>query len=456
VQEPVQAQGAAVLSNALAIRQVGRDWLSMALMDSRNHLLNRLAENESPAALRRAARVGWFQEHWISCHLQRQRGEASDATAPRLASVEPEIQAWLAEGAAPPVQRLRLYLQETLDTTLELLSGAEDSDQGLYFYRLALLHEDRQLEALVLAQCGLHAQDAPAEPLAEPGTGPGTGPGVRPAAERAHETSAVAAQRAAPLPLPRPQRPPLYLPAQRWQLGSLPAGLVPWAERWAHEVAVPEFEIDAQPVNWQQFVEFAEDGGYDRPELWAPAGWAWLQAQAQQGQARRAPRDVEQLRGGVVVQRRVGGRPVLQRVAAGQPVTQVSRHEAQAWCAWAGRRLPTEPEWELAACTAASRGMAWGDVLEWVAGSARLWPGAGPLPPGMWEAGLGGALHGLQVPGDAAATGTSAGAPAAGLQTGVLRGATFAARARWRHPKARCFAHACDDRGPVGFRSCAM
>mgnify|MGYP000343650106 CR=1 FL=1 len=89
-------------------------------------------------------------------------------------------------------------------------------------------------------------------------------------------------------------REPLWLPAQRVQVGSLPGGLVPDNERWAHEVAVPEFEIDAQPVSWAQFVEFVDDGGYDRQELWHPEGWAWLQREAQ-AEGRRGPRHVEQI-----------------------------------------------------------------------------------------------------------------------------------------------------------------
>ena len=47
-------------------------------------------------------------------------------------------------------------------------------------------------------------------------------------------------------------------------------------EKWAHEVAVPEFEIDAQPVQWSQYIEFVDEGGYDREELWLADGWRWL------------------------------------------------------------------------------------------------------------------------------------------------------------------------------------
>jgi formylglycine-generating enzyme required for sulfatase activity len=224
-------------------------------------------------------------------------------------------------------------------------------------------------------------------------------------------------------PPSRAVREPLWLPAQRWRLGSNPGGLVPHNERWAHEVAVPESEIDAQPVNWGQFVEFAEDRGYERRELWSDAGWSWLQAGG-----RRAPAHVEQLLGGVLVQRRAG----LQRAPALQPVMHANRFEAEAWCRWAGRRLPTEAEWELAASTTVSRGFVWGDVFEWVAGSARAWPGAGEPSPGSLDV-----------------------IPPAGTQ-GVLRGGSYATRLRQRHPKARRFAPPERDTMFCGFRSCAL
>jgi formylglycine-generating enzyme required for sulfatase activity len=195
-------------------------------------------------------------------------------------------------------------------------------------------------------------------------------------------------------------------------------------ERWAHEVDVPEGEIDAQAVDWSQFVEFAEDGGYDDPRWWSPEGWDWLQREG-----RRAPRGVEQLRGGVLLQR--AGR--VTRAAAGLGALHVTWHEADAWCRWAGRRLPTEPEWELAACTASSRGFVWGDALEWVAGRARPWPGGespvagfGPWPP----------------PGDTVLR--------------VLRGASSWTVPRARHPRARRFVAPERDDLFAGFRSCAL
>ena len=100
----------------------------------------------------------------MSRNVQRQRGEAADATRPRLASIEPRADDWFDPGCHDRVQRWRLqlpdaaalrqYLAETLDTTLDLLAGADDSDAGLYVYRLALLHEDRLGEALAVARAG--------------------------------------------------------------------------------------------------------------------------------------------------------------------------------------------------------------------------------------------------------------------------------------------------------------
>ena len=398
------------LDDPQAIQHAGRDLLSLALIDARNGLLLRLAADESPPALRLALRAGWYADRWICRHVQRQRGEACDPSAPRLAGIEPRADAWAANvGELPTPEALRGYLAETLEITLDLLAAmpaAAESDAALYFYRQALLHEDRLGEAL---------------------------------AERLH----------AGAPPARAERPPLWLPAQCWTLGSVDVrrgdgadgaggaggaggapgnGLVPHNQRWAHAVAVPEFEIDAQVVNWARYVEFAEDGGYDRSELWSDAGWAWVQAQG-----RRAPGQVEQFHGAVLVQRGHGASAMLARAAASQPAMHVSRFEAQAWCRWAGRRLPTEPEWEGAATAGARRGFLWGDVFEWVVGSARAWPGAGAVPPGCLDA-----------------------PPAEGAAVGVLRGASFATRQRRAYPQARRYAPPAQDTMFCGFRSCAL
>jgi gamma-glutamyl hercynylcysteine S-oxide synthase len=396
---------AAALDDALQIRHAGADLLSLALIDARNQVLRWLAVFDgvampadgalSPRWL--AGHAGWYQEYWISRHVQRQRGALCDPEATRLASIDGEADGLFGAGSARAADALaefdlHAYLAHTLETTLDLLATAGPSDDALFFYRMALLHEDRLAEAL--------AELAAAWQL--------PGGGDRPAPW---------------LPMPtRPARDALWLPAQHLHLGATPGGLVPDNQSGALDVAVPEFEIDALSVSWARFVEFTDDGGYDRRDCWSDAGWAWLQAEG-----RRAPRHVEQLRGGVLLMRQ--GR--LQRVAGGQPVLHASRHEAEAWCRWAGRRLPTEPEWEVAARAGPARGLVWGDVFEWVAGSARGWPGHRAVP---------GTLDAIPAPGS----------------QGVLRGASWMTRQRRRDSSARRFAPFSVDSMFCGFRSCSL
>ncbi len=403
-----------------AMRQAGRDALSLALIDARNHTLRLLACHEASAdtanaahvasrmaaALRQAGHAGWFAEYWIARNTLRALGSACPAQPPRLASIEPHADLWWASDVAPPAQgdpgppdaaATRAWLRETLETTLELLEKAPDTDDGLYFFRLALFHEDALGERLVELAQNLGV----ALGLPEPAT---TAP-----------------------------RSPLGVPATRWELGSAPGGFVFDNEKWAHRVAVPEFEIDAQPVNWAQYIEFVDDGGYDRAELWHPEGWAWLQAEEVTG-GRRGPRHVEQIGvarfggAGAVLQRRFGR---VVRLAAHHPVTHATWWEADAWCRWAGRRLPDEAEWELAAHLLVGRGFRWGDVLEWTASRFQPYPGFVADPWAAYSAPFFGTAR-------------------------VRRGASWATRQRLKHPKMRWFAPPSHDDAFVGFRSCAV
>jgi len=378
----------AALDDPAALRHAGRELLALALMDTRNTLLALLPALQAtgdPALWRRMLQAGAWPEWWISRHVQRHRGEAADASAPRLPGLEPRLPAWLAGEEQPDTPALTGYLASTLELTLDLLATAPETDAGLHLYRQAVQHEDRLVEGL-------------REALREGA------------------------------PPPRPERGPLQVPGRRWTLGT-PAevgGFVPEAERGPEAVAVPDFEIDAQPVSWARFAEFVADGGYDDDRLWHEAGRRWREASG-----RRAPAFVEQLAGGVVLQRGHGARARLEKAPAQQAAAHVTRHEAEAWCAWAGRRLPTAPEWALAAATQARLGWAWGDVHEWVAGRARYL----------------GAFEGQAAPPAALDV------PLPGH--GLLCGASWATPPRWRHAGARRFAEPGDDTACCGFRSCA-
>ncbi len=405
------------------MRTAGKDLLSLAFIDSRNRSLRwagALAETLGRDALRWLAddaprhelepplwsigHLGWFQEYWIARNVQRRRGEAAKPRQPRLASILPEADRWFDPAAStrearwssaaelPDLPMLRSYLVDTLETTLELLDAEpSEDDPSLFFYRLAVLHEDMAAESFaVLAQT----------------IGVAPGPGPMPALR---EPPALA-------------QAPLFFPATRWQLGFSGPGFAFDHERAAHQVLLPEFEIDAQAVSWAQYGEFVEDGGYDDPAHWSAAGQAWLSRTG-----RRTPRHVEQMRHGVL-QRRFGQ---LTRLPAGAAATHLSHHEAEAWCRWAGRRLPAEVEWEAAAHLGAKRGFRAGAVHEWTATTFAPYPG---YVPGPWA---------------------DASAPFFGT-TKVLRGASPATPLRLSGAKLRRFALPDDDAGFFGFRSCAV
>ncbi len=408
--------------DAQAMRSAGPDLLGLALMDARNRTLGWLAAFDGlPSAgvlpgfdppWWLAGQAAWFQEYWIARHVQRGRGEAADATGLRLASIEPGADAWFSpftstraqrwQAAAPAQSALQGYLAATLDTTLELLDKAVVGDAGLYFFRLALLHEDRIGEALAVLAQALDLAPERFKPLTERGLWPD-------------------------LPS-RNRRDAIGLPGQEVVLGSAPGGFVPDAEKWAHAVTVQDFETDAQLVSWAEFAEFVADGGYDERGWWTETGWALVEATS-----RRTPRYVEQMRGGVLA-RRAG---LLQRLPLAQAALHVNAHEAAAWCQWAGRRLPTEAEWLLAAGSACSgrsaRGFAWGDGLEWVAARARPFPD-GVDGPAALDARPADGAHGWRV----------------------LRGASAWGSARLQHPQARRYAAPDRDDLFVGFRSCAL
>jgi iron(II)-dependent oxidoreductase len=118
----------------------------------------------------------------------------------------------------------------------------------------------------------------------------------------------------------------------------------PWAydnERPAHTVEVAPFWIDTAPVTNRAYAEFVAAGGYQEPRWWSEAGWKWrMEADL------RAPEFWQPEGDGSFSLLRYGERISL---PATEPVQHVCFYEAEAYAAWAGKRLPTEEEWEKAA-----------------------------------------------------------------------------------------------------------
>lgn len=159
-------------------------------------------------------------------------------------------------------------------------------------------------------------------------------------------------------PVPRADdvRSEVLVPAGEFVMGT---STDPWAydnERPAHRVVLPSYWIDTTPVSVAAYRAFVEAGGYDDQRLWSDGGWEW---RCRSG--RRAPgfwvRD-----GRAWLRRRFGS---VEPLPDEEPVQHVCWFEAEAYARWAGRRLPSEAEWEKAAAwdpaTGRSRRFPWGD-----------------------------------------------------------------------------------------------
>ena len=108
-----------------------------------------------------------------------------------------------------------------------------------------------------------------------------------------------------------------------------------------HKVFFEDFEIDVFPVTNQQYLEFINDGGYENYKYWLSDGWEIVKKNKWQ-----SPMYWEEINGDWVTRNFLG----IHKINPDEPVCHVSYYEADAYCKWAGKRLPTEAEWEKAAC----------------------------------------------------------------------------------------------------------
>ncbi|MGH8688592.1 MAG: selenoneine synthase SenA [Burkholderiales bacterium] len=259
--------------------------------------------------------VGWFQERW--CLRTARSGTAMDSILPG-ADVRYDSST-VPHGARwdlplPTLEATHRYLEDVLGRVLARLEREPENAALAYFAELCAGHEDMHAEAFHYTRQTVGDPD-PA----------GAGP------------------KAADAPGD------LDLAGGRFERGARPGGAFAYDnEKWAHEVSIGPFRIARAPVTNAQYLAYVEAGGA-APRYWRLGSEGWEQ------------RCFDRWR----------------PLEAAAPVMHVSAPEAEAHCRWAGRRLPTEAEWEFAARHGP---IAHGAVWEWTASPFEPYPGFWPDP----------------------------------------------------------------------------
>ena len=252
----------------------------------------------------------------------------------------------------PSAQTVGAYRAHVDNAMARLLSGPLTPEIRERL-ELGLAHEEQHQELILMDVLHLFAQ-SPLSPAYQAG-----GP--------------------SPRPDPGPQRFHRFA-GGLVEIGACEGGFAFDNERPRHKTYVAPFRLSDRLVTNGEWLAFIEAGGYGKAELWLSEGWAKVQEEGWE-----APGYWRRGGDGAWTVMTLRGR---QPVDPNAPVVHVSYYEAAAYAAWAGRRLPTEAEWEAAATASGvspSLRQLYGAAWQWTSSAYAPYPGFKPGPGALGE-----------------------------------------------------------------------